>query len=362
MQLSWQWPWAALVGVAVVAAIIILTIALSRQGRDESDAARVFSLDDDLNTEFASRLFRRWRWLNRAAMALLAVAALLSVTLAARPSTVDSSQERSANRDIVLCLDVSGSTLPYDRQVIDTYRDLVSRFQGERIGMSIFNSTSRTVFPLTDDYDLVSRQLRESSDILKGVESQDDIDKMSDSDYQRISDWLEGTQNRKDTTSLIGDGVVSCAAMLPGFTYGSSGSTGSSSSADASAKRSRAASIVLATDNVVSGTPTYTLEQALDLTTQAGITVDGLFSGPRASEGENTTTRMRQLIEAHDGVFLTQANGSSVDELVRDIDGRRETQERQAHQAAVVDDPKWWTLALSIALGLWLITVWRLKR
>ena len=43
---------------------------------------------------------------------------------------------------------------------------------------------------------------------------------MKDSDYQAISDWLEGTQNRKESTSLIGDGVVSCAAMLPGFAYG----------------------------------------------------------------------------------------------------------------------------------------------
>lgn len=362
MQLSWQWPWAAPIGVLVVAAIVLLTVALSRRGRDEANAAQVFSLDDDLNTEIASRLFRRWRWLNRAATALIAVATLLCLALVARPSTVDRSEERSTSRDIVLCLDVSGSTLPYDRQVIDTYRDLVSHFQGERIGMSIFNSTSRTVFPLTDDYDLVSKQLEEASRTLKGVESQDDIDKMSDSDYQRISNWLEGTQNRKDTTSLIGDGVISCAAMLPGFTYGSNASDGSDGSGASTTGRTRSASIVLATDNVVSGTPTYTLEQALDLTSKAKITVDGLFSGPRASEGEETTTNMKRLIEAHNGVFLTQSNGASVDELVRDIDGRRDAENRRNHQAAVVDDPRWWTLALVVVLAGWMLTVWRLKR
>ena len=32
------------------------------------------------------------------------------------------------------------------REVIDTYRQLVDSFKGERIGLSIFNSTSRTVF------------------------------------------------------------------------------------------------------------------------------------------------------------------------------------------------------------------------
>ena len=65
---------------------------------------------------------------------------------------------------------------------------LVSHFRGERIALSIFNSTSRTVFPLTDDYDLVSSQLTKAADALRGVESQDDIDKMSDKDYQKIAD------------------------------------------------------------------------------------------------------------------------------------------------------------------------------
>ena len=52
---------------------------------------------------------------------------------------------------------------------------------------------------MTDDYELVSKQLDKASSILAGVESQDDIDKMKDSDYQAISDWLEGTQNRKES-------------------------------------------------------------------------------------------------------------------------------------------------------------------
>lgn len=354
MQLSWQSPWSALVGVMVALAIIVLSIAFARKHSAEN-IVRVFSMDDDLATERASQLLHQWRLLNRAAAALMAAALLLTFALIARPATVDQGEERASSRDIVLCLDVSGSTLPYDREVIDTYRDLVSHFQGERIGMSIFNSTSRTVFPLTDDYELVSHQLELASKALSGVQSQDDIDKMSDEDYQRISDWLEGTQNRKDATSLIGDGVVSCAAMLPGFTYGSASTAGS-------AERSRAASIVLATDNVVSGTPVYTLNQALNLTSKANITVDGLFSGPEASEQESATTDMRKLIEAHHGTFLTQSNGTSVNELVRDINTRRNKESQASSKASMVDDPAWWVLALAVIVTIWLLLVWRLKR
>ena len=355
MQLSWQWPWAALAGViATLAIIAIMLLVAAHRKSDTADYARTFSLDDDLRTERAAKLFRQWRILSRLSVIMLVIALALAIALVARPSTVDESEERASSRDIVLCLDVSGSTLPYDREVIDTYRKLVDQFKGERIGLSIFNSTSRTVFPLTDDYELVSKQLDKASSILKGVESQDDIDKMKDSDYQAISDWLEGTQNRKEATSLIGDGVVSCAAMLPGFAYG--GSTTSNMN------RQRAASIVLATDNVVSGKPTYTLDEALDLTEQARITVDGLFSGPQQSESDQTTESFKSAIESNHGVFLTQSDGASVSALVKEIESRRHHESKANDKAAVTDSPGWWTLALAIVLVVWLASAWRLKR
>ncbi len=354
MQLTWQWPWAALAGIIVSITIVAVMLVCASRRKDDDDHARTFSLDDDLNTESASRLFRQWRTLSRLAAAMLAIALMLVITLTARPGTVDESEEKAASRDIVLCLDVSGSTLPYDREVIDTYRKLVDNFKGERIGLSIFNSTSRTVFPLTDDYELVSKQLDKASNILKGVESQDDIDKMKESDYQALSDWLEGTQNRKESTSLIGDGVVSCAAMLPGFAYGNATAT--------NAGRQRAASIVLATDNVVSGKPTYTLTEALDLTRQAKISVDGLFSGPKQSESDQTTKDFKSAIETRHGVFLTQSDGASVSSLVKEIESRRNHESQAKNKAAITDAPGWWTLALAIVLVIWLALTWRLRR
>ena len=179
MSIHWLWPYAAVAAV-LVAAVLVAVIAIFRgRRRPPRDGMPVYSLDDDLNTEHASHLFHLWRLLGRIAVAALVAALAICTVLIARPAHVDRDAERSSSRDIVLCLDVSGSALPYDRAVIETYLELVSHFQGERIALSIFNSTSRTVFPLTDDYDLVSSQLTKAADALRGVESQDDIDKMS---------------------------------------------------------------------------------------------------------------------------------------------------------------------------------------
>ena len=122
MQLSWHWPWAFLAGVIVVLAVAGVTLLVAaRHKTDDIESARTFSLDDDLNTESASRLFRQWRVPSRLAVILLVVALALATALVARPSTVDEGEEKASSRDIVLCLDVSGSALPYDREVIDTY-------------------------------------------------------------------------------------------------------------------------------------------------------------------------------------------------------------------------------------------------
>lgn len=355
---SWHWPLAGLIGAVIALGLVAVIVLAPRRRRD--DEAPVFDVDEDLSTESGSSLLHRWRRLNRFALALLVLCLALSLALLARPSLIESGSESASNHDVVLCLDVSGSTLPYDRQVINTYLDIVEGFQGERIGLSIFNSTSRTVFPLTDDYDLVTSQLKSASAILKGVQSQDDIDKMSDSDYQKISDWLEGTQNRKDATSLIGDGLVGCASLLPGFLYGSSSSpSGSSTESGAS---SRSASILLATDNIVAGKPSYTLDKALDLTSQASITVDGLYSGPQGTLDDATATAMRKSIESHDGRFLSVTSGSSVEDLVRDIESRRSGTSASRERASLVDAPGWWVAALVAAAVAWILMTWRLKR
>ena len=127
MQLSWHWPWVFLAGVIVVLAVAGVTLLVAaRHKTDGIESARTFSLDDDLNTESASRLFRQWRVLSRLAVILLVVALALATALVARPSTVDEGEEKASSRDIVLCLDVSGSALGH-RHLPSTRRQLQGR-------------------------------------------------------------------------------------------------------------------------------------------------------------------------------------------------------------------------------------------
>jgi Ca-activated chloride channel family protein len=82
MMLAWHWPWAALAGVLAALAIIVLIVVFAR--RNAADDTPVFSMDDDLNTEHASRLFRQWRALGRLAISVLVLALALAIVLVAR--------------------------------------------------------------------------------------------------------------------------------------------------------------------------------------------------------------------------------------------------------------------------------------
>lgn len=367
----WRFKWPLIFAAGILVCLVIFAVLIigdvirqhilkkqyQKHHHNLNQKFYTFTFDEDLQGPLASHSWYMWRRLKRCATAMLVLSLLGSLATASRPSRVFNADEQISSRDIVLCLDVSGSALPYDREVILAYLNFIEHFQGERIGLSIFNSTSRTVFPLTDDYRLAKKQLQYAANLLGGVQSQNKIDNLQQRQYQEISDWLEGTQNRKNATSLIGDGLVSCAAMLPGFIYGNAHNSSKSQS-----RFNRSASIVLATDNVVSGNPTYSLKQALDLTKQANITVDSLYSGAKQNENEDTTVDMKNLIESHGGIFLTQRNTDSVLNLVREIEKRHSVIPQGTTQSAFSDDPGIWVLISVVSVVVWLAIAKRIKR
>ena len=109
--------------------------------------------------EYQAALRRHRRWLTVAAVAggVLMAAAVVSAARPAERSTVSPEQR---NRDIILCLDASGSMSSADAAVVEVFARLAQGFDGERLGLTVFDSSAVQVFPLTDDYDFVQEQLR----------------------------------------------------------------------------------------------------------------------------------------------------------------------------------------------------------
>ena len=334
-------PWLVpLVLAAVAAAALAGWLARGHGPRDRAvrwvaNSAYVRAL-----TSYRHRLrvLRGGLALAAAALALLAVA---SAALTARPVDKDVRPDSLASRDIVLCLDVSGSMIELDSEIVATFSRMVGSFRGERIALSIWNNTSRTVFPLTDDYGLVRQELDEAS---QALDFKLDAWVYDPARLARLERFLTGTVSLKgDASSLVGDGLATCALAFD----------------DADTHRSR--SIILATDNLVLGTPIYTLPEAARLAADRGIIVHGLYASQSDAGSSRARAQMERVITDGGGRFYQADDPAAVDGIIADIEAQQAVALDPTPQPVITDRPDRWYGWLVGALAVLLVAMWRLR-
>lgn len=287
----------------------------------------------------ALRRYRRWLW--AAALAALTLVASAAIA-AARPVNTTTIRPEQHNRDIVLCLDASGSMSSADAEVVDVFTKLAADFDGERIGLTIFDSSSVQVFPLTDDYSYVQEQLKMAKDAFNGEAGS--------------SGFLDGTWNGRGS-SLIGDGLASCVESFPA----TDARTQDNDPGATTPRRSR--SVVLATDNFLSGDPIFTLEQAGALAKERDVRVYALNPGDfdyGPGPGQPGAS-LRAAAEATGGAYYALDSPEAVAGIVRDVQAT-ETAAIQGAPRAVVSDRPDLPLTLALLSGLVLAGAsWRLR-
>lgn len=282
------------------------------------------------NSERLTRLPGYRRAITRAT-ALLTVAALsLGVLVVA--SAVASGRwiyqrietPEKFNRDIVLCLDISGSMVDYDVQVIGRYLEMLPGFGGERMSLVLWDSTAVQVFPLTDDYAFVEQQLTEIRDSMRSY----------------TGTYWYGTQNAPGA-SLVGDGLASCAMAFDGDT-----------------EDGRSRSIILATDNAVNGSPIISLPDAASYAAAQHIKVYGLDANEYA---DAFADEYRTSVLGNGGLYFKLTDPSSVSGIVDEITSDQTSIMQGAPQVLVVDRPAGWLIAMLVSFAAYLVVAWRIR-
>lgn len=269
--------WLALALLVVLAAACAWRYAGGLRGRRHQDAdlwiahtARIHGLP---RFRVLARRQVRWLALDLACAAVAVVGALL---LVARPVAVTSDSREMRARDVMLCLDVSGSMTQADEVVVASYLKLVGRLQGERIGLVVWNSTGVMAFPLTDDYIFVEAQLRSMMAAFGDEEAGAEADEIDGRAVVRAA-------NIGDGSSLIGDGLTSCLLRFD------------------QRARDRPRTVVFATDNQLAGAPLFTLEEAGQKAVDERVLVFGITPGiPDGAQKDE----LRRVVERTGGRLL----------------------------------------------------------
>lgn len=251
MALMWGWLGLVAIGIGALALGAGLLWRQRRVRREGMVVARVYRLRE---LPRFRQLAKRQSMMASVGLCCWVVAGLGAALCMSRLIGVDDQAKEIQTRDVVLCLDVSASMADINRDIIGSYLGLVDELTEERIGLVVFDSAAITVMPLTTDKAVITDQLTQLRD--------------------RIGQGrIPGTFLGDHGSSLIGDGLASCVSRFDQL------------------NDDRARVIVLATDNLVSGSPIYSLPQAVDLAVARHIVVFGIAPDSIEREG---VTQLRQ--------------------------------------------------------------------
>lgn len=272
----------------------------------------------------------------RASLAIAFVCFLIAViaTSVSAGAPVDRyvKHDKSASRDIVLCLDSSGSMLPYDSKIGGAFRQIISHFEGERISLQLWDAYSMTMFPLTDDYDMATDVLQDMSDTIDTglIQVGGKI-----SGTRELFEYLEPVlDENQEVSSLVGDGLASC---IMGFDHND---------------KQRSRTILLATDNEVYGSGVYDLSEAIEFAKSQGVTVTALYPGSDTSLSAEAI-QLRDEVRKTGGDFYDASSPSAVDSVVRQIEAEQKEELDSAGKMIETDRPGaalGWTLVGVVSL------------
>ena len=278
-----------LIPLALVAAALVA--AVTRSGRRRGPDAPVPVAHAGRLTRLPAfrAALRRLRRSTIVIMVLLAIVVVSAAVAAARPAQTRVDDRAMDNRDVVLCLDVSGSMTDVDIDVLARFTELSKGFQGERLALVIFNSSAAQVFPLTDDYAYIQEQLESVRASLDGTAD--------------TSDAFAGTLTGAGA-SLIGDGLASCVLTFD----------------NAGVERSR--SVVLATDNDINGAPIMSLAEAGAFATSKGVRVYGIDpnAGSSSAGGSAESAEFEKVVESTQGEYFELESSDAVASIVDSIE------------------------------------------
>jgi hypothetical protein len=332
VELSWKagdssfaYPWliwllAALVVVVLLVAALLRWRRLPSHPTYVAHAARLRALP-----RYRALVVRR-TVLAAFTTAFALIACLGGVILAGRLQQTRSMDQDEQTRDIMLCLDVSGSMSEVDVEVLSVFEELLESFKGERIGLTIFNSSPVQIFPLTDDYPFVQQHLQSIR------ESFDYIDEIPEH-------WV-GTLNG-DGASLIGDGLAACALAFD----------------HPDDERSR--SIIFATDNEVNGASIVTLDEAAGYAKSVGVRVFAL--NPVQGKDADVSAELAKAAETTGGAAYGLRDTTTVGDIVAEVQKQEATELKGQARVVWTDTPNLWIVVLMIAMLSFVVVLWRVK-
>lgn len=351
-----RYTWLFIIPPIAIAIIIFVAWYRYRMHSHDRDLRRVAVIAHTKTIKFLPayrRAARHYRILMICAAISLLVTLFSLTASAARPIERQENKSIIENRDIVLCLDISGSMYSYMGDLLKYFKTIVKGLKSERIAVTIFDGKPANLIPLTDDHDA----LLEIIDTLGASDSKNSYTYTS-----RFAPIVSGT-----STSAIGDGVMGCVNSL-----------------DLSEKNMRAKSVIIATDNMYGENKYGESSQSVDIGQVAryaaryNVTFYGLFTGDNVTynDGINKKNEFKKAVEDTTGgtfhdlndyykkinsVAVAKDANSTIESIIKLILKQETAKIEGAPEVIYTDQPNVYLYISGICFLIFLAIIWRLR-
>ena len=324
---SWSLP--LLLGALII--VIVSTIILTRLNLFLGNRPNFKPLNNTKHIKYLrsyKKLRFRYYLLLASTFASLIVATISSAILFSRPFNPSIAKSSASNRDVMLCLDVSNSMTNYNLEIFRHFIEISDSLKGERIGLTLWNSTAVSAFPLTDDYDFIKDQLSIVFSYNPHV-----------NDNEHLSYLYNGTDTAPGS-SLIGNGIASC---INNFDY---------------PDKDRSRSIILATDNESQGDQLISISEAADFALSKNIRIYGI--NPKDPINPTTALEYKNAVIATHGTYYKAADSTAVKDIVSQILNQEASKTDTIPEVIKIDTPLIPSIFLVVSIATFLLLSWRL--
>ena len=316
--------WILWVGLAVVVIMVPLAFLIRKKRSEFTGGIKAANTEKLKNSPVYKKLQLRYNILRALVVTGLVGSIVSSLVLASRIYKTDNAVTGVKKRDIIMCLDVSYSLYDLNSEITEYWKGVVKGLEGDRIGINIFNTSTVTYVPLTDDYDYVWEKLDELGKYFAMQKEYEELaekknSELTEEEKQKKKDlradltyFDAGTvyQNGMRGSSLIGEGLGTALYSFPYL-----------------GESDRTRVIIMCTDNELNAydKEVMNLKEASDACAKSKVTVYGIFPGkeqfykPEYFDYEGLSAEFRSAVENTGGKFYTRTADMPVSEITNDI-------------------------------------------
>ena len=351
MGVSYHNPGALMIG-GILAAAVCLIAFIMRKKPDVSKSLRAANTRRLKEHPLYKRKMLEARIFRILTVAGMIIALVAAVFLTSRPYRSERVQDTVSRRDIFLCVDDSSSNYSGVKELVQEFREIVAGLDGDRIGISLFNTSSVQYVPMTDDYEFALRRLDALEDYLAAQEEfmtdyaqkYDSVYEIPDSErgrYEELNRIMASFDSGVTAgyelkgTSAIGEGLASCLFSFPEL-----------------ADEERTRIIIFVTDNrpELLDAPLVTLMDAAEMCAFDKVKVLGIC--PVSDAGGSNVSEMREAAELTNGKFYEPGTALTAQMILDDIKAIENQETRTTTATVESDAPQFWFIILAAGFAV----------